>query len=191
MAGFYPYRTLRGDTTGATKDFLIENSATITLGDDVDVTAGYAGLTGASARSMGIVIGFYRDLGNGQKISLSANAAGTLSTGVRSGNQGVTGSDTFVAGSDNVTIDKVGVTVVIDPEMEYYNDANATAALTAAKVGTYFNNVSASDQIDSNTSAVFDESDATEQWILLEINPHNDGDTSKGIFKKVKSQLVG
>lgn len=191
MAGYIPYKTLRGDTTGAIMPFLIENSATITLGDDVDVTAGYAGLTGSSARSMGIVVGFYRELANGKRIALGANAAGTLSTGVRSGNHGAIGSDTFVAGSDNVTVDKVGVNVIVDPEMLYYNDADATAALTAAKVGTYFNNVAASDQIDSNTSAVFDESDATEQWILMQIDPFKDGDTSKGVWKKVKSQLVG
>jgi len=190
MAGYIPRRTLRGDTTGAVKDFLIENSATITLGDDVDVTAGYVGLTGASARSMGVVIGFFRDLGNGKKIALGTDAArGYAAT--RSGNAGVFGSDTVVAESDNVTVDKIGVKVCIDPEMEYYNDANTTVALTQAHVGTYFNNVSASDQIDSNTSAVFDESDATEQWILLEVDPDNDADTSKGVFKKVKSQLVG
>ena len=190
MAGFFPRRTLRGDTTGAMADFLIGNSATITLGDDIDVTAGFVTLTGASARSMGIVLGFYRELATGQKISLSANAAGTV-TGTRSGNQGVIGSDTYVAASDNQTVDKVGCRVCIDPDMLYYNDADTTVALTTAHVGTYFNNLSASDQIDSNTSAVFDEANATEQWILMEIDPDNDADTSKGVWKKVKHQLVG
>lgn len=188
MAGFFPRRTLRGDTTGVMADFLIENSATITLGDDVDVTAGYAGLTGASARSMGVVLGFYRQLGDGQKIALSANAASGY-TGTRSGNAGVIGSDTFAAASDNVTVSKVGVRVCIDPDMLYYNDSDGS--LTQAMVGTYFNNVSGSDQIAASTTTTFHESNATSQWILMEWDPDNDGDASKGIFKKVKHQLVG
>lgn len=188
MAGYFPRRTLRGDTTGAMMDFLIENSATITLGDDVDVTAGYAGLTGATARGMGVVLGFYRELSNGGKIALSANAAGTV-TGTRSGNAGVIGSDTYVAASDNVTVDKVGVRVCVDPDMLYYNDSDGS--LSQALVGTYFNNVAASDQISASSTAVFDESNATEQWILLEWDPDNDADASKGIFKKVKHQLAG
>lgn len=188
MAGYFPRRTLRGDTTGAMADFLIENSATITLGDDVDVTAGYAGLTGASARGMGVVLGFYKELSNGGKISLSANAAGTF-TGTRSGNAGVIGSDTFVAASDNQTVDKVGVRVCIDPDMLYYNDSDGS--LTQALVGTYFNNLSASDQINAGSTTTFNESAATSQWILMEWDPDNDADASKGIFKKVKGQLVG
>lgn len=187
MAGFIPRKTLRGDTTGAIKPFLIENSATITLGDDVDVTAGYVGLTGASARSMGVVVGFYRLVG-GKPIALGTDAARGY-TATRSGNAGVFGSDTVVAASDNVTVDKIGTFVCIDPEMEYYNDADGS--LTQAVVGTYFNNVSASDQIGASTTTTFHESNATSQWILLTVNPDNDADASKGIFKKVKSQLVG
>lgn len=188
MAGFHPFRTEGGATGGEVRDFIIENSATITIGDDVDVTAGYVGLTGATARSMGIVQGFVKDLGNGTRVPLDQDAAGSISA-TRSGNAGVVGSDTVAVASDNQTVDKIMARVVIDPSMEYYNDADGS--LTQAMIGTYFNNVSASDQISQSSSAVFDEANATEQWILMQIDPFNDGDASKGIFRKVKSQLAG
>lgn len=182
MAGFYPFRKEGGSTGGEERDFIIENSATITLGDTVDVTAGYAGLVGQTARVMGVVVGFVRDIGQGSPIALGADASSGY-TGTRTGNAGVIGSDTYVAASDNQTVDKVMVRVVIDPHMEYYNDANGS--LTQAMIGTYFDQVAASDQIDAASTTTY-----SAQFVLMKIDPFNDGDASKGIFRLVESQLT-
>lgn len=186
MAGFTPYRTISGKTGGEVRDFIIDNSKTITLGDAVDVTAGYADLTGATGRSMGVVVGLVRDIGGDQRVPLDQDAAGTVG-GTRSGNAGVIGSETYVSASDNTTVDKVLARVIVDPNMEYYNDADGS--LAQADIGTYHDLVAASDQIDQDTGSTGQEGDNTNGWILLEIDPHNDGDASKGIFKNVKSQL--
>lgn len=182
MAGFYPYRTEGGQTGGEVRDFIVENSATITLGDVVDVTAGYANLAGATARVMGVVIGLIKDIGGGQRVPLDQDASGSVS-GTRSGNAGVVGSETYVAASDNATVDKVMARVIIDPHMEYYNDADGD--LAQAQVGTYYDLVAASDQIDQSSTTTY-----SAQFILMEIDPHNDNDASKGIFRLVESQLT-
>lgn len=182
MAGFYPYRTISGQTGGEVRDFIIENNATITLGDMVDVTAGYAGLAGAGNRIMGCVSGLVKDIGGGQRVPLDQDASGSVS-GTRSGNAGVVGSDTYDAAADNQSSDKVMARVIIDPYMEYYNDADDD--LDQAQVGTYYDLVSDSDQVDKDTTTTH-----SAQVILLEIDPHNDSDDSKGIFKVVESQLT-
>ncbi len=182
MAGFFPFRTEGGATGGEVREFIIENSATITLGDTVDVTAGFAGLVGATARIMGVVNSFAKTTTEGSSIALDTDAAGT-NTGTRSGNAGVVGSDTFVAASDNQTVDKVLVKVLVDPSMEYFNDADDS--LTQAMIGTYFDQVATSDQIDVATSTTF-----SAQMILMKIDPFRDADASKGIFRIVESQLT-
>jgi hypothetical protein len=184
MAGFYPYRTTGGQTGGEVYDFIIEDSATITIGDAVDLVAGYIGLTGtgADARSIGVVLGFGKLLDNGEVVPLDQDAAGSVS-GTRSGNAGVPGSETYVAASDNITVDQVTARVIVDPNMQYYNDASGT--LTQAMVGTYFDMLSTSDQIDISTTATY-----SAHFILLERDPFNDADLSKGIFKLVEHQLT-
>lgn len=182
MAGFYPYRHLAGTTGGALQDFIIENSATVTLGDAVDVAAGYANRVAAGDRIMGVAVGFGRQLSNGEVVPLDQDAAGTF-TATRSGNAGVLNSETVVVASDNATVDKIVARVQIDPNMTYFNDADDT--LTQAMIGRYFDLNSDADDADVATEAAF-----SAQVILLEIDPHNDADVSKGVFKIVESQLT-
>ncbi len=183
--GFYPYRTLGGNTGGDERDFIIEDSATLTLGDTVDVTAGYAGQCANSERPMGVLIGFVVLIGNGRSVPIDQDASGTL-TGTHSGNSGVVGSETYVTASDNITVDQVMARVQVDPMMEYYNDADST--LTQAEVGTYFDTNSAGDRITGAGTTGAEGSNNT-GWILTEIDPFNDGDASKGVFLNTKSQL--
>lgn len=185
MAGFFPYQTLRGDTTGAVKDWIIADSATITLGDAVDLTGGYVTPADAGDRLLGVVVGLVRDIGNGNRISISANAAGTIS-GTQSGNAGVIGSETYVAASDNTTSDKVMARVVVDPDMLYYNDSDGNLS-GDAELGTYFDIID-EDQIDESSGAGNGHTTAA-QFMLWERDPHNDSDTSKGIWKIVETYL--
>ncbi len=185
MAGFYPYRTLGGQTGGDERDFIIEDSATLTLGDTIDVTAGYAGQAANSTRVMGVCIGFVVDIGGGRRVPIDQDASGTL-TGTHSGNSGVVGSETYVTAADNITVDQIMARVQVDPMMEYYNDADST--LTQAEVGTYFDTDSDGAQITGAGTTGAEGSNNT-GWILTEIDPHNDSDLSKGIFLNTKSQL--
>ena len=182
MAGFTPFRKEGGATQGEMRAFIIENSATITLGDMVDVTAGFAGLAGAGTRVMGCVVGLVRDIGQGSPVALGTDAASGF-TGSRTGNAGSIGSDTYAAASDNETVDKVMAYVVIDPKMEYYNDADGS--LAQAQIGTYYDLLAASDQIDQSTTTTY-----SAQMVLMAIDPFNDGDASKGIFRVVEHQLT-
>lgn len=183
MAGFYPYRSTVGLSGGEEYDFIIEGVATaITLGDAVDVAAGYAGRCAAGDRIMGVVVGFGKQLSNGEVVPLDHPGAGSV-TGTRAGNAGVIGSDTYTPATDNTTVDKVTARVLVDPNMQYYNDADDT--LTQAMIGRYFDHNSDPDDVDVATEAAY-----SAQWILMEIDPHNDADVSKGIFKLVESQLT-
>ncbi len=185
MAGFYPYRTVGGNTGGDERDFIIEDSATITLGDAIDVTAGYAGQCANSERPMGVCTGFVVNIGQDRRVPIDQDASGTL-TGTHSGNAGVIGSETYVTAADNITVDQIMARVQLDPMMEYYNDADST--LTQAEVGTYFDTTSDGDQI-TGAGATATEGSNNTGWILTEIDPFNDSDASKGVFLIAKTQL--
>lgn len=185
---FKPYRTQGGLTGGETRDFIIANSQTISLGEMVRLASGFINTAGASSRILGACVGLVRDIGGGQTVPLDQDAAGSV-TGTRSGNAGVLGSETYAAASDNQTVDKVMARVLTDPNMEYHNDASADLAVS--DLGQYYNLVAGSNQIDQATETTFAETAATSQMILLEVDPDNDADLSKGIFKIVKSALQG
>jgi len=179
MAGFYPYRTQGGQTGGETRDFIIADSATITLGDAVDLTSGYVTPADTGDRLLGVVVGLVQDKGNGQVVSLDLDAAGSNSA-THSGNHGVIGSETVVVASDNTTVDKIMARVNIDTHQEYYNDADGNLS-GDAEIGCYFDIID-EDQIDESTGVSNGHSTAA-QFILVERDPHNDSDASKGIFR--------
>ncbi len=185
MAGFTPYRTEGGQTGGDNRDFIIEDSATLTIGDAIDVTAGYAGVCVNSERPIGVLLGFVKDIGQDRRVPLDQDASGSVS-GTRSGNAGVVGSETYVSASNNITVDKVMARVQLDQKMEYFNDADST--LTQAEVGTYFDTVAGGDQI-TGAGATATEGSNNTAWILMEIDPFNDADLSLGIFRIAKTQL--
>jgi len=179
MAGFNFRRTEGGQTAGELRPFTIANSQTITIGDMVTLVSGFSTLALAGVRIVGCVVGFKKDLGNNQLVPLGLDASGTIS-GTRSGNAGVVGSDTVAVASNNQTVDKVVAMVMVDPQAEYYNDSNGT--LTTANTGQYFDIVAASDQIDQATAT----NTYSAQMVCVKINPDNDSDLSKGIFRVVE-----
>lgn len=179
MAGFQFRRTEAGQTAGELREFIIANSQTITIGDMVTVTSGFATLALAGNRIVGCVIGLKKDLGNGNTVPLGLDAAGTIS-GIRSGNAGVVGSDTVAAASNNQTVDKVVAVLNVDQLAEYYNDASGD--LTTAELGKYFDIVAASDQIDQSTAT----NTYSAQMVCTRLNPDGDNDLSKGIFRIVE-----
>ena len=179
MAGFDFRRTEGGQTAGEIRPFIIANSQTSTIGDMVTLVSGFSTLALAGVRIVGCVVGFKKDLGNGQIVPLGLDAAGIIS-GTRSGNAGVVGSDTVAVASDNQTVDKVVAMVMVDPRAEYFNDANGS--LSGADIGKYFDIVAASDQIDQSTAT----NTYSAQMVCVKVNPDNDADLSKGIFRVVE-----
>ncbi len=178
---FKPFRKEGGEGEVEVRTFIIQNSQTIELGQTIKVVSGFASASGAAVRIMGVANAFMRDLGNGQIISFGTDAS-SGTTGTRTGNHGVLGSDTYVASSTNQTVDKVMVQVIVDPKAEYHNVASGS--LTTAMVGNYFDVVSTSDQIDYTVNAT-----TVKQFILMDLDPDRDAVATKGIFKLVQSQL--
>lgn len=166
MAGFFYRKHMLGLTTGACAEFIIANSQTITVGDSIKLSSGYATLALAAGPTMGVVLGIVDPNG----INIDGEAADVDGTVSGSGQ-----TLTYVAASDNATSKMVKVQVMCDPFALFYNDADGS--LTQAYVGTFFDVVAASDQIDQSSTTT------SGNWQLIELDPDGDSDASKGLFR--------
>lgn len=169
MAGFRPRRAEGGHNSGEHRDFILKNSETFTVGDQVVLTSGFVALS-TTDRPIGVIDGFVDSAG----LPLSAQHA-VAHGGTYSGTPGTVGSETLATASNNQTVAKIRGRIVVDHRQEFYNDANGS--LTQAMVGQYFSSTN-SDQINASTN-----SNSALVWVLTDIDPDSDGDASKGIFK--------
>lgn len=71
----------------------------------------------------------------------------------------------------------VEVGVYCDPNILFYNDADAN--LATADLGKIYRTLAGGAQIDGSTGAA----NSTQQFVLVGKNPDGDGDRSKGLFK--------
>lgn len=173
MAGFTARRNEGGHSSGEQRHFIIKNSAVLSVGEAVNFDAGYIDSIGTTERVLGVVEGFVDKNG----LPLVAQHV----TGSDFSYTGNPGSETVTVASDNATVSQVKAVVNIDPRQEYYNDADDS--LTAAHLGTYFDTNSGGLQIDVATTG------SSGQFILMERDPDNDGDASKGIFRIAEHAL--
>lgn len=165
--GFYFRKNMEGGNAHPPYgEFIIDNSKTITLGDAITLTSGFADVCTAAERPVGICVGFVDNEGLPVHGVVShADVDGT-----------VTGDDTYVSASDNQTDKKVRVVVMLArPNDLYYNDSDDT--LAQSNVGQYFDMNSTGDNIDVASAG------ANGVWQLVEINPDQDSDASKGLFR--------
>ncbi|QGH72317.1 MAG: hypothetical protein [Podoviridae sp. ctg2L5] len=165
--GFYFRKNMEGDASHPPyADFIIGNSKTITLGDAITLSGGYAQAASTNGRVVGVAVAIVDK--NGLPVhgfSSHADHDGT-----------VTGDDTFVSASDNATDKMVKVRVMMARSGDlYYNDADAD--LAQANIGSYFDMNSGADEIDVATATT------SGVWQLVEIDPDNDSDASKGLFR--------
>lgn len=168
MAGFFARRTEGGDSTGETRQILLANSITVTVGDAMSInTTGLLDLAGVGERVLGVVEGFVDKNG----LPLTAQHK----TGTDYTTSGAGDSATVVTASDNSTDSMVRAIVNVRATQEYYNDADEDLDLTDDY--QYFDVVAAADQIDASTVST------TGQFILVERDPDRDADLSKGIFR--------
>jgi len=171
MAGFYYYGHLLGADNPATVDILIEDSATITLGDAVDInTNGGCQPADAGDKVYGIVVGLVGKDGT----PLSTVPTGDYD-GTYSGHAGIVGSETYVAAADNLATEKIKAKVIADPFALFMNDAAGDM--------TYADDYQFFDLTDEDQIADQDGHATAGAFQLVKRDPDDDGDDSKGLFR--------
>lgn len=176
VKGFEYRKSLRSGENYVTLPFLLDDSATFTLGDMVRLdTDGLLTVNGAGNTILGRLKGIVDQ--NGINV-FSPRAQGTTGSTL-------TPDDTITTSSTNSTdgTRKLKGEVELDPSglNLYYNDANGDFSQT--NVGQCFDLTSSGDQIDQATGT-----DGSAQMQLLQIDPDGDGDASKGLFRIVEEQ---
>ena len=165
MAGFEYRGQINGAQNPILENLIIGNSVTVTVGDAVLLTTGFVALgTSSSVGIYGIVVGLVTDKG------IDLNNPHVSFTGTYTDS-----SATYVAASDNQTVDKVRAVICPDPMALWYNDSSGT--LTTAMLKQHFK-LSDEDQIDQSTNTA-----AVGQFQLWKLDPDTDADASKGLWR--------
>lgn len=158
---------------------IVANSTTLKVGQMARVNTG----------------GFIVPAGAGTTVAVLGRVSGLVdNNGIPVNGFGYTGKtghtnsadDTVVTASDNQTR-AVAVFAFIEVALEgilFFNAASG--ALAQTNLLQFFNLASTSDQVDQSTA-----SDSAGQLQLIELNPDNDTDTTKGLFRVAVPQLMG
>ena len=170
MAGFSLRGHLLGASNPVTRDAIITDSETVTVGDAIQMTDGFAQVCDANERIMGIAVGITDASGIDLDSTSSDNYDGTWTSSTK----------TYVATSDNESDKKVRVKMICDPYALFYNDASGT--LTSAMDMEFFS-LADEDQVDYSTNSA-----TVGEMQLWKRDPDGDGDASKGIFRIVAWQ---
>jgi hypothetical protein len=165
--GFYFRKNMVGDAAHPPyAEYIIDASKTITLGDAITLSGGYADVCTAAERLVGVCVGFVDNDG--------LPLHGVVSHADHDGT--VTGDDTYTAAADNKTDKMIRVVVMaIRTDDLYYNDADDS--LAQADIGSYYDMNATGDEIDVATKTT------SGVWQLVEIDPDDDSDASKGLFR--------
>jgi len=170
--GFYYRGSLLGvSSSPVLTDFLIDDSATLTVGDAVTIDAdGNVDVVAAGGSVLGILMGI-----------VDQDGINVFETGRAGGTSGatLTGDDTVLTSSTNTSDAtrklKARVAITWGLNSKWYNDTDGS--LAQANLGQFFDTDAGGDQIATGTA-----SDASGQFQLIEIDPDGDADASKGIF---------
>lgn len=166
------------DASPVNVDVLIDDSATLTLGDAVCIDAdGNLDVVAAGGSVLGVLQGVVDQ--DGINV-FETGRAGGLDGSSLSGDDTVTVSSTNT--SDATRKLKGRVALVLPGNSKWYNDSDGT--LAQANLFQFFDTTATGDQI-SQASA----SDANGQFQLIEIDPDGDADASKGIFIVNEAQV--
>lgn len=159
-------------------DILIDDSATLTLGDAVCIDAdGFVDVVAAGGSVLGILQGI-----------VDKDGINVFQTGRAGGLDGstLTGDDTITVSSTNTSDAtrnlKARVAIALPGNHKWYNDTDGS--LAQANLFQFFDTDAGGDQIATGTA-----SDANGQFQLIEIDPDGDGDASKGIFIVNEAQV--
>lgn len=163
MAGFSYRKSLITKDEPTLLYFIIDNSDTITLGDAIMInTDGHAVVATAGEEVAGIAACVVSKNG----ISIDPDSGKT---------------DTWTVDSDNETVDMCKVGLIVSPFALFSNDSSGTLATTNLM---QFFDLTDEDTIDQGSA-----SDTGGQFQLVGLDPDNDADVSKGLFKIAESQF--
>lgn len=156
---------------------LIANSTTLKIGQMARInTSGLVVPAGAGNPILGLVVGMIDNDGTPVNAFQYGGATGHTDSG----------DDTVVTASDNATRARAvyAEVMVATESMLFYNDSDDTLAQT--NLLQMFDLESTSDRVDVATA-----SDTSGQLQLVQLDPDNDDDVSKGLFRVSEPQLVG
>lgn len=185
--GFSFKYNLAGRTSGILRTFIIENSATMTIGDmvrgsyDSGAANGMVELAAAGNPILGVVVGIVDKDG----IDMD-NSRVTLSSG-----SWATATHTATTGSDNTTVDQIKAIVDIDPLSVWSATPDAAIGTTTSsgssdQLGSYTDIVAASDQPDeTNNSAAFN---TVAQLFIWGVDPEL---STNGLYSVAEHQIWG
>lgn len=165
MAGFKYRGQISGAQDPILENLIISDSDVIAVGDAVSMSAGYVIPATSSTVVYGICVGIVANDGRPLDTVTTSEYDGTW----------VSSSGSYTASADNTTDKMVRAVVCPDPMALWYDDSNGT--LTVAMLKTFFKLTSAS-QIDQATSSA-----TVGQFQLWKLDPDEDSDASKGLFK--------
>ena len=175
---FFDYsKNLSGNLSTPTPlKVIVGNSATLIIGDSMRVnTSGFAVCSAAGDAVLGILVGL-----------IDNDGIPVLGFGY-TGDTGHTKTDdmTVVTSATNQTrARKVYAEILVGlPDILFYNDASANLAQT--NLFQFFDHDADANQIDQATA-----SDTSGQFQLIQLDPDNDGDLSKGLFRVAEPQLM-
>lgn len=163
MTGFELRKSLGGSETPQLLYFIVDNSDTITIGDAVMLnTDGHVVVATAGEEILGIVA----QVVDANYLPIDPDSGTT---------------NTYTVDSDNETVDQVMVGVYVSTDLLFANDSSGTLATT--NLMQFF------DLTDENNIDQSSASDASGQFQLVGLDPDNDGDASKGLFRIAESML--
>jgi hypothetical protein len=164
MAGFQYRKSMISKDQPVLFYFIVDNSDTITIGDAVMLNGdGHVVVATATEEVLGIVQAV---------VSYNAHLPIAADSGT---------TDTYTVDSDNETVDMVEVAVIMDKYALFSTDSSGTLALT--NLMQFF------DLTDEDTINQGSASDTTGQFQLIGLDPDDDGDASKGLFRIAESQM--
>ena len=164
MAGFELRGHLLGSESPVVTEMIIVNSATVVVGDAVNVSAGFVQRATAGSKVLGIAAAIVSEKGIDLDNAPAADFDGTWTSS----------SATYVAAADNQTDKKVKVKIIADPYALFYNDSAGDLANADEKL--FLDLVSATQIADANAGS-------TGQFQLWKRDPDGDADASKGLWR--------
>lgn len=175
--GFYFRKSLYGVDQPAAQTYIIDNSATVKIGDLVRInTSGYLVRCATGGIPAGVLVGIVDQNGTGVFSPRATGVAGAT----------LTPDDTCATSATNTTdlTRQISGQVLIDPasNLLFYNVADG--ALTQTMLFQTFD-VANGNQVTSGGG-----SDTTSKEVMLmSLDPDGDGDTTKGLFRIANNQF--
>ena len=166
--GFYYRFSMSGKSHPAVLEVTLDDTATVTIGDAITISNGYASTSGAATSIAGILVGIV------DKNGIPFQMAEATATGTK------TNDITYVTASDNTTGDMVKAQLIADTDAVFEGQADST--LTLAEEYEFFELTSAGDRVTGSGSTT-----AAQMQLLKMIGVSGTGTT--GYFRIAETEF--